>query len=70
MTGSDLRTEKTRAIFPTARILFRMTSFRMAVAPPETSPQYKGGTQYSKLIVHHCGLHNLILIFLALKINN
>lgn len=33
-TGSDLRMVKTRAILPTARILLRMTSLRMAVAPP------------------------------------
>lgn len=32
--GSDLRMVKTRAILPTARILLRMTSLRMAVAPP------------------------------------
>lgn len=37
----DLRTEKTRAIFPTARILFRMTSLRIAEEPPETSPACK-----------------------------
>lgn len=36
MMGSDLRTEKTRAIFPTARILFRMTSLRIAEVPPGT----------------------------------
>lgn len=37
--GSDLRMVKTRAIFPTARILFRMTSLRVALAPPAREAQ-------------------------------
>lgn len=42
MPGSDLRTEKTRAILPTARILFRMTSLRTALVPPGESPKSEG----------------------------
>ena len=49
MTGSDLRTEKTRAIFPTARILFRMTSLRIAEVPPGTECNVK--IQYNTLSI-------------------
>lgn len=69
MTGSDLRTEKTRAIFPTARILLRMTSLRIAEDPPGTSPECKIKTQYTTLSIQYGCLHPLLLIFLALTYN-
>lgn len=67
MTGSDLRTEKTRAILPTARILLRMTSLRIALVPPGTSPENKDKTQYTTMSIQYCPLHPVLLIFLALS---
>lgn len=53
MTGSDLSTEKTRAIFPTARILFLMTSLRIAEVPPGTNQECKVKTHYTTMSIQH-----------------
>ena len=47
---THLSTEKTRAIFPMARILFLMTSFLTAGVPPETQGELKTSG-------HHRHLH-------------
>lgn len=47
-TGSDLRMVKTRAILPTARILLRITSLRMAVAPPASPGGAGENTEHSQ----------------------
>lgn len=61
---SDLRTEKTLAILPTARILLRMTSLRIAEVPPGTSPESKVKTRYP-ISIQRCPLHTELLVLLA-----
>lgn len=60
---------KTLAILPTARILLRMTSLRIAEVPPETSPQSKNEAEYTTIRILQQGLEFFSATFLKQAIN-